>query len=417
MRNVAITGMGIVSSLGHDVETFFARMIAGDVAIEAAPWASPAGPVWWSAVRDFEPARWMSPVVESGTDLYAQYTLAAAEQCVRASGVSLDPLRTAVVHGTTLGGVRALMRAQHELDRHGPAAIDRKTLIKISPNMPAAQIAMRWDLHGPQLTICTTCASSLDAIGTAARLIADGRADVALAGGTEGGWAGADGRAQGDFVPAVYHSQINYGMITPGVDRSVASVPFDRHRTGVVTGEGSAMLVLERADLARSRGAAILAEIVGYGSVADAHHPSSPEPSGRWEAETMRQALQDAELEPGAVGAVIAHATSTRKGDLAEIRAINAVHGRAALAVMSVKGHIGHSGAAAGAMSSIVAVLAMARGVLPHTAGTREVDGEARFTVVTERPIARDAPLVQVNAFGFGGQNASVILARPGRTG
>jgi 3-oxoacyl-[acyl-carrier-protein] synthase II len=415
MRNVAITGLGIISSLALDVETYYSRLCAGEVAIGPAPWAGPGGFAWWSAVADFDPSAWVSPVVEAGTDLYAQYALAAAEQAVRHSGIRFDAMRTAVVHGTTLGGVRALMRAQYELEHHGPGAIDRKTLIKISPSMPAAQIAMRWQLHGPQQTICTTCASSIDAIGTAARLIADGRADAAIAGGTEGGWAGAGGQAQGDFVPAVYHSQISYGMITTGVDRAVASVPFDQRRNGVVTGEGSAMFVLERADLARTRGATILAEVAGYGSLADSHHPSSPEPSGQWEAEVMRQALADAGRTPPEVAAVIAHATSTVKGDLAEIRAINAVYrpGREGRPlVMSVKGHIGHSGAAAGAMGLVMAVLAMNRGSLPHTAGTRYVDPEAQFDVITGHPAAIDAPVVQLNAFGFGGQNASLVVTR-----
>ena len=416
MRNVAITGMGIVSSLACDAETFFARMCADEIAIDLAPWTTADAPVWWSGVRDFDAARWMSPKVESGTDRYAQFTLAAAEQCVAQSGILLDPARTAVVHGTTLGGVRALLRAQHELERRGPEGIDRKTLIKISPNMAAAQLAMRWQLHGPQLTVCTACAASLDALGTAARLIADGRADAALAGGTEGGWTGPDGGAEGDFAPAVYYSQIAYGMVATGVDRAVASVPFDRRRSGVVTGEGSAMFVLERADLARARGATVLAEITGYGSLADAYHPSSPEPAGRWEAEVIRQALADAGLAPQEVGAVIAHATSTPKGDSAEIRALNTVHrpGRqVSLPVTSLKGHIGHSGAAAGGMSLVVAVLALDRGVLPHTAGTRDVDPEATFRVVTGQPLSLSTDTMQLNAFGFGGQNASLIVRRP----
>jgi 3-oxoacyl-[acyl-carrier-protein] synthase II len=417
MRNVVVTGMGIVSSLGFDVDMFFTRMCAGDVAIDPAPWVGADGShfAWWSSVRNFVPEKWMSPVVEAGTDLYAQYTLAAAEQCVRDAGALLDPIRTAVVHGTTMGGTRALMQAQHGLERTGPDGIDRKTLIKIWPNMAAAQIAMRWGLHGPQYAICTACASSVDAIGMAARLIADGRADAAIAGGTDGGWSGADGRAESDFVPATYYGQTSYGMTTAGPDRSTASIPFDRRRTGIVTGEGSAMLMLERADHAAARGATVLAEIVGYGSLADGFHPSSPEPSGRWEAEAMRQALHDAELPATAVGGLIAHATATPKGDIAEIRAINAVHpGRTDLQVMSVKGHIGHSGAAAGAMGVVVAALAMARGTLPPTAGTADLEPEIEFHAITGGPAAFDADVVQVNAFGFGGQDASLVLRRPG---
>lgn len=416
MRNVVVTGMGIVSSLGFDTDTFFTRMCAGEVAIHPAPWVSEDGShfAWWSSVRDFEPEKWMSAQVEDGTDLYAQYTLAAAEQCVRDAGAVLDPMRTAVVHGTTMGGTRALMQAQYDLDRVGPDGVDRKTLIKIWPNMAASQIAMRWDLHGPQYAICTACASSIDAIGTAARLIADGRADAAVAGGTDGGWGGADGRAQGEFVPATYYGQTSYGMTTAAPDRATASIPFDRRRTGIVTGEGSAMLFLERADRAAARGATVFAEVLGYGSLADGVHPSSPEPGGRWEAEVMRQALDDAGMAPSAVGGVIAHATATPKGDIAEIRAINAVHSnRPDLPVMSLKGHIGHSGAAAGAMGVVTAALAMRHRTFPNTAGTAELEPEIGFHAVLNQPISWDADITQVNAFGFGGQDASLIMRRP----
>lgn len=414
---VVVTGLGVVSSLGHDVDAFLTGMCTNTVAVGPAPWPGPDGPAaWWSSVTGFEPGRWMSPRVEAGTDLYAQYTLAAAEQCVRDAGLEPDPLRTAVVHGTTMGGTRALMRAQHRLDAGGPRAIDRKTLIQIWPNMAASQIAMRWDLHGPQYAICTACASSLDAIGTAARLIAAGHADAAIAGGTDGGWSLASGAADGDFVPATYHGQTLYGMTTASADPLTASIPFDRNRTGIVTGEGSAMVVLERADLAAARGAPVLARVAGYAAVADGHHPSSPHPSGRWEAEVMRLALADADAEPEDVDALVAHATATPKGDSAEIRAINTVHaarGRRDLPVMSIKGHVGHPGAASGAMGVVLATHTLATGTFPNTAGTRDVEPEADFHVVTGEPVTVDAATVQLNAFGFGGQNASLVLRRP----
>lgn len=422
MHDVVITGLGIVSALGQDVGSFVDGMLGGTVTVEPAPWASSDGGTfaWWSSVRDFDARQWMDATVVAGSDLFAQFTLAAAEQCVRHAGIArLDPLRTAVVHGTTMGGTRALMKAQHQLERHGPAAIDRKTLIQIWPNMAASQIAMRWGLHGPQLTVCTACASSIDAIGTAAGLIATGRADAAITGGTDGGWPLASGEPDGDFVPATFHGQTLFGMTTRANDRLGASTPFDRDRTGIVTGEGSAMLLLERADLARARGARVLADVIGYGSLADGHHPSSPDPSGRWEAEAMRMALADADLTPDRVDAVIAHATSTPKGDLAEARAINEVHmgsGRSGLPVMSIKGHIGHTGAASGAMGVVVAVHAMNNGFLPHTAGTRNIEEEVAFDVVLDEPVAVDASVVQLNAFGFGGQDASLVLGRAGRS-
>jgi 3-oxoacyl-[acyl-carrier-protein] synthase II len=199
MAEIAITGTGIVSALGTDSGRFHQRLLAGERAIKASPWAGTVeGRDAWQAV--IEDSR-----IEDGTDLFAQFNLAAAQQAVDEADIgALDPLRTAVVNGTSIGGVRAVMKAQHALDTIGPEAVPRKTEIQIWPNMAASQVAMRYGLHGPSLTITTACASSLDAIGTAARLIERGDADVAIAGGTEGGISLAGGGRDGDFVPVLF---------------------------------------------------------------------------------------------------------------------------------------------------------------------------------------------------------------------
>jgi 3-oxoacyl-[acyl-carrier-protein] synthase II len=414
---IAITGMGIVSALGCDVGQFQAGLLAGQTAIQAAPWAEGmAGrKAWWGTVTDFDPADWMEPKIEEGTDLFAQFALAAAQQALGQAGLEApDPLRTAVVHGTSIGGVRAVMKAQHALERAGVEAIPRKTEIQIWPNMASAQIAMRYRLHGPNLTVTTACASSLDAIGTAARLIEHGQADIAIAGATDGGISLAGGGADGDFVPALFYTSTLYGMDAPADDPNRAMLPFDVKRNGIVVGEGSAMLVLEREAHARARGARILGYLRGYGSLSDGFHPSSPDPSGEWEAQAMRQALDDAGLAADEVGAMIAHATGTPKGDAAEIAAINAVHGgrAAGLPVSSIKGHIGHSGGSSGAMAIISGLLGMAEGRFAHIANTDEPDPEARFDIVFGDSRALDYQTLQVNSFGFGGQNASVVVTR-----
>ena len=415
MHDIAITGMGVVSALGCAAGDFHRRLLAGQVAIRAAPWAVDGRAAWWGTVSDFAPSDWMDAQVESGTDLFAQFALAAAQQAVEQAGIDdVDRERIGVVHGTSIGGARALMKAQHLLDRDGPSAIPRKTAIQIWPNMAAAQIAMRWGLHGPSLTVTTACASSLDAIGTAARLIAAGPAEVMLAGATEGGISLAGGGADGGFVPAMFHTSTLYGMEAPADDPKRAMLPFDRKRNGIVVGEGSAMLVLEAGERARRRGATIFGYVRGYGSLADAFHPSSPEPSGKWEARAMQLALADAGIAADRVDALIAHATGTPKGDTAEIRAINRVHGdrRVPLPVSSIKGHIGHSGAASGGMAIITGLLGMADGHFVHTAGTDEPDPEARFDVVIGRPRRLAWSTLQVNSFGFGGQNASLVVTK-----
>ena len=417
MEAIAITGLGIVSALGSDVERFHRGMLQGETAILAAPWADQleGRKAWWGTVTDFDPADWMERKIEEGTDLFAQFALAATDQAVRQAGLTeMDPLRTAVVHGTSIGGVRAVMKAQHALDTAGVEAISRKTEIQIWPNMASAQIAMRYRLHGPSLTVTTACASSLDAIGTAARLIAGGQADVAITGATDGGISLAGGGVDGDFVPVLFYTGSLYGMEAPADDPNRAMLPFDVKRSGIVVGEGSAMLVLERAAHAKARGAKILGYLRGYGSLADGFHPSSPDPSGEWEARAMQLALEDAGLAAEAVGALIAHATGTPKGDTAEIRAINAVHGGRGrpLPVASIKGHIGHSGSSSGAMAVVTGVMGMAEGRFALTANTDEPDPEARFDIVIGESRQMDFEVLQVNSFGFGGQNASVVLNR-----
>lgn len=414
MSDVVVTGVGVVSALGHDEPSFVTGLRAGDVAVHAAPWADDDHFAWWSGVHDFDPAAWAEPAVVAGSDLFTLFALAACAQALRQAGLStLDPRRTGVTLGTSMGGTRALLKAQHQLETGGPDAVDRKTMIRIWPNMAAAQLAMRHRLHGPTLTFCTACASSLDAIGAAADLIRTGRADVVLTGGAEGGYGLPDGSPDGAFVPAVFHSQAGYGVTNGRASRLRASIPFDVARSGIVVGEGSAMLVLESREHAAARGAEVLGTVDGYATLADAHHPSSPDPSGEWEAETMRQALAFAGLRSSDVDAVVAHGTSTPKGDSAEIRAINDVYRDSDVKVTSIKGNVGHPGGAAGALSVVAALSAVQKGVLPHTAGTSTVDPEAEFEVVTKAPAAVRSGHLQVNAFGFGGQNASVVLGAP----
>jgi 3-oxoacyl-[acyl-carrier-protein] synthase II len=417
MLDIAITGTGIVSGLGCGSRKYHDAMMAGEIAIREAPWhrGQDDQPNWWAIVCDFNPRDWLDEKIESGTDMFSQFALAAARQAIEEAKLGgFDAERSGVVHGTSMGGTRALMKAQYLLDTGGPQQIPRKTEIQIYPNMAASQIAMEYGLHGPSLTVTTACASSLDAIGTASHMIASGRADVLVVGGTEGGLALPGGLPDRDFIPALYYTSTAYGMVAPSNDPRRAMMPFDVKRSGIVVGEGSAMFVLERGDRARARGAKILGYVRGYGSLADAYHPSAPEPSGRWEARAIELALADAGFVPEKVDALIAHATGTPKGDTAEIQAINRVHGgrKTKLPVASVKGHLGHSGASSGGMALITGLLGMAEDRFVYTANTDEPDPAADFDVVIEKPRDMKVDTLQINAFGFGGQNASIVVTR-----
>lgn len=409
MHKVVITGRGIISPMGNTVGEYLDALRNNVSGVGRISWPGETESFWFAPIRDFEPTLWMSEKVADGTDLFAQWALAASEQARLDAGLTdLDPERTGVVHGTSMGGTRSLSQAQRDYERDGAKGVDRKTMIRILPNMAGSQLAMRYSLHGPLLTVTTACASSNDAIGNAARLIRSGEADVVITGGTEAVTAG-----DGDFAPAWYFAQAQYGMITPSTDERRTLTPFDRDRSGIVIGDGSAMFVIESEEHALARGARILAEIVGYASLADGPHPSAPEPNGKWEALVMRKALANAELEPAQVDAIYAHATGTAKGDTAEIRAINAVHGGRDLPVTGVKGHTGHTGAASGAMSAVAALETFESGMFPNAAGTVTVDPEADFRVITQKPAQVEADVIQINSFGFGGQNASLILRRP----
>ena len=415
MEDVAITGMGVVSPFGTGVAIFLDGMMAGPVTIKSGP-AGPAGPgPLRSVVPNFDPSDLLGRKVMEGTEVFAQFALIAAIEALHGSGLEeLHPRRTAVVHGSSMGGSSALLRAQHQLEAHGPDTIDRKLMIQIWPNMAAAQIAMRWDLHGPQVTLCHACASSIDAIGMAAKMIARGEVDVAIAGGTEGGSKSDAQSPDSDFVPATQEAGKLYKMNSAQPDPARAIQPFDRDRTGIVGGEGSAMFVLESGRSARARGAEILAYVRGHGSLADGYHPSSPEPTGRWERQVMEDALDDAHLPADEIGALVAHATGTPAGDAAEIRALNGLFKRstAPLPAMSIKGTVGHTGAASGGMGVVVGINALRNGVFPPTMSTQNIDPEVEFTVVLGEPIGLEARAVQINAFGFGGQDASLVIAR-----
>ena len=413
---VAITGVGAISAYGTDSGAFYRGLMSARPVLEPVqlPGIADGRRVWWSVVPGFNPLEWMSEQVRDGSDVVAQWSLAAANQAISESGADLDPIRTAVVQGTSFCGVQSVMRAQYELDTKGPAAFPRKTMLKALTNMGAAQIAMRHGLHGPSLTVATACASSLDALGTAARLIAEGRADAAVVVGVEAGHSLASGQADGGFVPSMAYAPAMFGMQSGDADVSRSSRPFDVDRSGVASSEGAASFVIECADKAQARGARILGYVLGYGSVADAHHPAAPDPSGQWEALAMRQALDESKLGLEQIDCLYAHATGTPVGDVAEIRAINAVYGdRAArLPVTSVKGHFGHAAAASGGMSLIAGLGNMVEQQFVNTANTTQPDPEAQFDVVLNEPRQLNIRAFQVNAFGFGGQNASIVVAR-----
>jgi 3-oxoacyl-[acyl-carrier-protein] synthase II len=401
MDPVAITGAGLLTPLGGDVASSWEGFRAGRLGITRAP-GSMEWHGWWAGVPDAFVTGRLDAATAKRTDRFAQYALIAADEALRDAGLErLDAERTAIVIGSSMGGVPLLADARAALDAHGPGRVPPRLMAEIIPNMAAASLALRYELHGPQLTITNACASGLDAIGLAAGMIARGEVDVALAGGTET-----------LLTSVVAWSLERAGALASGDAAERASRPFDVARTGFVMGDGCGVVVLESVAHARERGARVHGAVRGYGSLADGYHVTSPEPSGRWEARAMERALSDAMLEVAGIDAVFAHGTATVRGDAAEMRAINTVYSgrRVPVPVTSLKGHVGHAMAASGVTSLIVALRGFAEGLLIPTLGTTEVEPSARFDLVVGVPRPLSLRAVQINAFGFGGQNASLVV-------
>lgn len=412
MENVAITGMGVISSLGQNLEEFNRSFSEGRVVALPTPWNDHPDfeNNWISMVEGFEPEKWMDERVVRGTATFAQFAIAAAVQAVEDSGIEeFDPLRTAVVFGSSAAGFDEVALEQHKFDSDGAKSVSGKLQLKAWANMPAGQIALRWGLHGPQLAISTACASTHDAMGVAARMIESGEVDVAITGGSD------SGRTQVFLASAV-----NYGMFKPQPDPYKTCRPFNVDRYGILPGEGSGMFVFERADLAKKRGAHIYGRVRGYATLADAYHPSSPEPEGKWEQHAMEMAIKNSGLPGGAddVDAVVAHGTGTPVGDIAELKALNRIYGnrKDPIPVMSPKGNFGHPGGPAGALGTLVAMHSMEQNALMATAGTHDtrdlMPEVGNLHVVINEPAPTEIKTMQINAFGFGGQDSSLIITQ-----
>lgn len=401
MEHVAVTGMGIVSPIGATVEHFWRNLMEGRLAIAPiadAPIKLTGNGLWAAVAGEFSQETRLDPGALRNTDRFAQYAVAAAAQALAQAQLA-PPDDAAVIVGNTMGGLPFVAQSQSRFIESGGRSVSPKLMALVIPNMAPARIAMYWKLHGPQLAISTACASSLDAIGTAANMIERGEVETAIAGGTET-----------LLSPLVYESLVRAGALSRNPDPQRASRPFDLERDGFVMGDGGAMFVLERVERAARRGVPILARIRGYGSLADAHHITSPDPSARYEIAAMEKALAQAGDASQNCTAIYAHATGTIVGDAAEMRAINAVNPHAV--VTSIKGHVGHSMAGAGAMCAVAGIAGMHERCVPPTMGTQHPDDEVRFDLVMERPRAFAYEAFQVNAFGFGGQNASLVISR-----
>jgi 3-oxoacyl-[acyl-carrier-protein] synthase II len=390
--SIVITGRGVVSSIGEGTDAFFEALLSKRSGI-----ADGVG-----ACVDFDPEVAMSPKEARRADRYTQLAVAAATQAAEEAGIpdGIEPERLGVIVGTGVGGLVTLQAECEAWLEGGDRAVSPHFVPMMMPNAAAGTIAMRLGAHGPGFSVSSACATGGHAIGEAARMIARGEADAVVAGGTEAALTG--------LCIAAFRRM-------GALSREGLSRPFDANRDGFVMGEGAAVLVLEREEHARARGAEILARIAGYGASNDAFHITQPDPDGRGAKDAMRATLADAGAAPGDVGYINAHGTSTPFNDKIETIAIKQVFNGSASPppVSSTKSHIGHLLGAAGAVEALVCVEAVRRGVLPPTINYEQPDPECDLDYVPEGP--REAPGLELalsNSFGFGGQNACVAVAK-----
>ena len=389
---IVVTGRGVVSSIGEGAEQFFEALLAKKSGI-----ADGVG-----ACTEFDPEAAMSAKEVRRTDRYTHLAIAAAAQAAEEGKVSdgVDPERLGVLVGTGVGGLLTLERECRNFFEGGERAVSPHFVPMMMPNAAAGMIAMRLGAHGPGFSVASACATGGHAIGEALRMITRGEADVVLAGGTEAALTGvclAAFRRMG------------------ALSREGVSRPFDAGRDGFVMGEGAAVLVLEREEHAKARGAEIFARIAGYGASNDAFHITQPDENGRGAKQAMLATLKDAGAATGDVGYINAHGTSTPFNDKIETLAIKQVFNGSATPppVSSTKSHIGHLLGAAGAVEALVLVEAVRRGVMPPTINYEQPDPECDLDYVPEGP--REAPGLELalsNSFGFGGQNACLAVAK-----
>jgi 3-oxoacyl-[acyl-carrier-protein] synthase II len=401
---VAITGLGVKTPAGTDLATFWSTLAAGRSTAAGITRYDPSDlPVRFGCeVRDFDPTEHLGPKEARRVDRVTQLGFAAAvDALVDAGEHRCDPARSAVIVGTGVGGLITLEEQVGIYNAKGAARVSPFLVPMMMANATAGTIAMQFGWKGPNFCVATACAASANAIGEAARLIRDDSADIVMTGGSES-----------CMTPTALSAFARMtALSTRNDDPEHASRPFDADRDGFVMGEGAAALVLERWDRAVQRGAHIYGEVLGYGRNSDAYHITAPSPGGEGAAACMQLALDDAGCSPAAVGHVNAHGTSTPLNDAAEAEAIRKVFGDTPPPVTSTKGVTGHLIGAAGATEAIACVLACANRAVPPTANLERLGDHIGLDVVAGAP--RDlepAPAVS-NSFGFGGHNATLVLA------
>ena len=408
MRRVVVTGMGAITPIGNDVETFWNGLKEKKLGF---------GPITYfdttdykaklaAEVKDFEPKDYMDPKAARRMERFAQFAVAAARQAMEDSSLDMtkeDPFRVGVCVSSGIGSLQAMEREHKKMLEKGPNRVNPLLVPMMISNMAVGNVAMHYGLKGKSINVVTACATGTNSIGEAFRSIQYGEADVMVAGGTESA-----------ITPLGMAGFAALTALSTNDDPETASRPFDKDRDGFVMGEGAGIVVLESLEHAQKRGAKILAEVVGYGGSNDAFHITSPAEDGSGAAYAMEMALKDAGIAPEKIDYINAHGTSTHHNDLFETMAVKKALGDHAYKVKinSTKSMIGHLLGAAGGVEFIACVKSIEDGFVHATAGLKEAGEGCDLDYTMGEGVPMDIHYALTNSLGFGGVNASLVIKK-----
>ena len=407
-RRVVVTGLGAVTPIGNNVETFWENVKAGTVGIgEITRFDTADFKVKLAAeVKNFNAKEHMDFKSAKRMELFSQYAVAASKEAMADAGIDMekeDPFRVGVIVGSGIGSLQAMENATIRLNEKGPSKVDPLLVPKMISNMAAGNVSIAIGARGKCTNVVTACASGTHCIGDAYRAIQYGDAEVMLAGGTESA-----------ITPVGVAGFTNLTALSTSEDPYRASIPFDKERGGFVIGEGAGVVVLEELEHAKARNARIYAEVVGYGATADAYHITSPIEDGSGAARAMTDAMAEANVGPGEIDYINAHGTGTHHNDLFETRAIKAALKEASkkVKINSTKSMIGHLLGAAGGVEFIVCAKSIEEGFIHQTMGTTETEEELDLDYCIDGPARQTVNYAMSNSLGFGGHNAVLLLKK-----
>lgn len=409
MCRVVVTGMGVISPVGNDLDTFWDNLKNGVCGIGKIKRfdASNLKVSLDAEVKDFNPKEYYDSMQEiRKSDLFMQYAMAAAKQAVTQSRIledGIDSERFGVYIGSGIGGINSTIREQDKLREKGPDMVSPFFVPMMISNMAAGAISIKFGAKGPTLPVVTACATSTNTIGEAYRAIKHGYADAIITGGSE---ASINELAMAGFI--------NCQALNLAENPDEGSLPFDKRRGGFVMGEGAGILILEEYKHAKARGANILAEVIGYGNTADAYHITAPDPEGSGAIRAIKSALKEGEIDDNSEIYINAHGTGTHLNDAMETKAIKAVFGKRAydIHVSSTKSMTGHMMGATGAVEAIASVLALKDGIIPPTINYKEKDEECDLDYTANKAVCAEIEYAISTSLGFGGHNACIAFKR-----